>query len=175
MAIKIKVKGINETKLKIKKEIRNIEIDKGLLDGIGIVAARGIKKKVRSGKDPETDEKFAPLSRKKKSTVYQRKQYAKSKKRKSPFFKATKSNLTKTGQMVRNITAKAKGNTIKIDVANTKRTDSDKTNREIAEIHEDGANDLPRRNVFGLPEKTQAKIVKSLNIFIRRHFKNRKF
>jgi hypothetical protein len=163
MAKTVKITGLKEIQDKIKSKIKQIQTDKGVLDAIGAISTKEIKKKIREGISPSTGRKFKELA---ESTIKSRDSFDRNSKRKSPYFIPDFSNLTKTGQMVRNIDAKSKENKVIISVKNTSRHDSQKTNAEIADFHEEGD-----RPFMGIPKETKVKIVKALNIFLERKLK----
>ena len=170
MGAKVRIKGFKQIRDKINKQLKDASVDRGLMDGIGKILMTEVKETIRSGVSPKTDREFKDL---KESTIKKRKRFAKNKQgRKSPHFRADFSNLTQTGQMVRSLKAKIVGNQVSISFTGG-RTVNGKTitNQKLADIHDEGNINLPKRSVFGIPKGTQKKVVKALNEFLKRNIK----
>ena len=167
----IKIKGLKETRARIKKQIDSAIIDKGLMQGMAKAATSDVKKTIRSGISPKTGKVFAALKR---STKASRRSFAKNKKgRKSPHFSVNKSNLTMSGKMVRSLRSKVLKNQIFISLKGVHHNSKSGqvTNQQLAEWHDKGAGRLPVRSVFGITKETKAKLIKALDIFLARRLK----
>ena len=161
----VRIKGLKKALNDVRKKIKDVATNKGLLKGIGQASTKEIKKTIREGVSPKTEKRFIKL---KPKTISRRKTFAK-KGGKSPFFIASKSNLTMTGKMVRSLKSTVEKNQIIIKFHGNHHDDV--TNQQLAEWHDEGAGRLPVRSMFGITKESQKKIVKAINIFLKRKLK----
>jgi len=157
MSLAFKIKGLDAV---IRRSQKALQTQKSDFVEIGEFTSKRIQSKTRTGKgvDGNNETKLKPLSldyktfRKKNQSI-----------RKGAFFKANKSNLTLTGQLLDAVTFKAVNNNVGITFkSNRKKTRPNEkpiTNSKIATFHQDGP-----RPFIGL-DKVGLKRV--LNIFRR--------
>jgi len=112
MATKVSIRGFSKLSSSIKENLRKVLKDTRMIKELTEASQRDNKADVSLGKDPVTGKKFQALSAK---TIAQRKALAKYNST-SNQFKASKSNLTFTGQLVKAIRSRAvlKGDTLNI-------------------------------------------------------------
>lgn len=144
--------------------------DKELLNDIGESAVKNSVASVRLGKDPATGKPIAGFANRK--TYPEARSRIASRRGAGTSFKPKKSNLTLTGQLLRSIKHKIKGNIITIQAEGNhspyysggKRI----SNAQLAEWHSSGAGNLPVRNVIGVSAKVREIINAKVRAFIRR-------
>lgn len=183
---KITIRNIEQNKERVRKILEDAIQDDGLLNDIGNTLVTNMKAKTRLGKDPGTGGRFAPLDSSKHGTIYQRtgmSQYNKT----SEFFRAKKSNLNFSGQLIdgikhtierisglKYITINSTGErTPYQNKDGTPRSGGAKTNEELSKIHrkEGAGKSKVIRNFLGVSEKMKQQVINKVRAQLRRMLK----
>lgn len=156
------------------KKLEDALSSKKLLDEIGEFAVKNSVGSSRLGKNPETLESYAPLSRGPKDLYIKRRAALAKKVGKGTNFGKGKSNLTISGQLLKSIKHSISSDGAIIIEATGERKPytsggSTISNEELAEIHSDGGGKLPARQVVGVSEKTNETIRIKILAFLRRN------
>jgi len=162
---------------KLKKDLAGIKINlentikkiqkRQNMEVLAKEGAELIKKRTRLGKGVDPNGNQTKLTKLAKSTVKQRK-----KKDLSSLTSPGKSNLTQSGKMLDGIYGRSKGDGVGEILINNKSHEGGLTNRELAEIHDQGLNPkIPKREFFNLSTSEQNAIRKILRDLIRKLLK----
>lgn len=155
-----KVKGEEQAVAAIKAQIQAALSNDKILKEMGEVIVLNTKATARKGKNPTTLEKYPPLKASTiKSRMYREKSVAT-----SEFYRAKRSNMTFTGQLIDSIKFEIvrAGNRLRLFIkASGSRNDSKLTNAQLEKIHRDS------RPVLGISNK----VVDILANILKRHLR----
>ena len=173
MKVKVDSKGAENA---LRKRLNDLTKDKSLLNDIGLTAVKNSVASVRLGKAPSSGEALAPFSGNNSDRYIERRKVIASSQGSGANFRAGKSNLTLTGQLLKSIKHFIKGSTITIRATGTHKpyTQGGKSvsNEQLANWHSEGAGGLPKREVIGVSEKVRDIISAKVKAFVRRNITN---
>lgn len=172
---RIKVNS-KKAQAELTRRLKDTLKDKKLLNDIGLTAVKNSVASVRLGKDPSTGKDIAPFSGRSPDSYIERRRFIAKKKGSGSNFRAKKSNLTLTGQLLNSIKHFVKGNRIELRATGKHRpyTPDGKSvdNSDLAKWHTEGAGSLKKRRVIGINKKTVQIIQAKVRSFIRRSITN---
>ena len=151
------IKKLKENEVKISKAVR----DKELLGEIGDLVTKNIKGSVRLGKNPTTGNPFRSI---KSSTVEDKKEWAKSN-TKGKLFSPSKSNLTRSGQLIDSVKSKIVKDKINISATGDRKSYKGKGGKPVSPpTNSELADHLKKKgfDLIGISEKVKKSASKLL-------------
>jgi len=175
---KVIIKNIAKVEESVRKKLADAIQSDELLGEIGETLVKNIKAKARLGKEPESDNAFAPLDGGKRGTIYQRKKMA-AYNPVGDFFRAPKSNLTFSGQLLDSIiyVVKKVGGFKQIQIGpkgkrrpylnkdGSVREGGIETNEELGTIHQS------TRRFLGVSDRMKQQVINKVKAHLRRLLK----